>query len=139
MTTIADFRTRVKAALGIAGASPERGFDDASLDQHIRQAVEEFSRYVPVETNAELTLAAGARGGRGADAGDGGQSAADLPAPAAGAGASRPLARGPAPSRWGCGAAHVLHAGDGADAVARRHGGVACGRVFTAKAPRDTK
>src|SRR5215218_3175440 len=61
MTTLADFRLRVKAALGIAGASAERGFDDTSLDQHIKQAVEEFSLYVPVEASADLTLAAGAR------------------------------------------------------------------------------
>ena len=61
MTTLADFRTRVKAALGIAGASTERGFDDASLDQHIKQAVAEFSVYVPAEASADLTIAAGSR------------------------------------------------------------------------------
>jgi|SRR5829696_2098089 len=61
MTTLADFRLRVKAALGIAGASAERGFDDTSLDQHIKQAVEELSAYAPVETSTDLTVAAGAR------------------------------------------------------------------------------
>ena len=61
MTTLADFRTRVKAALGIAGASAERGFSDADLDQHIKQAVAEFSVYVPAEASADLTVAAGSR------------------------------------------------------------------------------
>ena len=61
MTTLADFRLRVKAALGIAGASAERGFDDASLDQHIKQAVEEFSLYAPAEASADLTVTAGSR------------------------------------------------------------------------------
>src|SRR5215207_7435724 len=61
MTTLADFRNRTKAALGIAGASPERGFDDASLDQHIKQAVEELSLHVPVEASADLTVTAGSR------------------------------------------------------------------------------
>jgi hypothetical protein len=61
MTTLADFRNRVKAALGIAGSSAERGFDDPSLDQHIRQAVAEFSVYVPAEASADLTVAAGSR------------------------------------------------------------------------------
>lgn len=61
MTTIADFRVRVKAALGFSGASAERGFDDASLDQHIRQAVEEYSGFVPGEASADLTVTAGTR------------------------------------------------------------------------------
>src|SRR3712207_2608144 len=61
MTTLADFRNRTKAALGIAGASAERGFDDTSLDQHIKQAVEEFSLHVPAEASADLTVTAGSR------------------------------------------------------------------------------
>jgi hypothetical protein len=61
MPTLTDFRNRVKAALGISGSSPERGFDDPSLDQHIRQAVEEFSVYVPGEATADLTVIAGSR------------------------------------------------------------------------------
>ncbi|MGE0543690.1 MAG: hypothetical protein AB7R89_26300 [Dehalococcoidia bacterium] len=61
MPTLTDFRNRVKATLGISGSSAERGFDDPSLDQHIRQAVEEFSVYVPVEATADLTVLAGDR------------------------------------------------------------------------------
>src|SRR3712207_9519145 len=61
MTTLADFRSRVKATLGIAGSSAERGFDDPSLDQHIKQAVEEFSLYVPVEASADVTVLSGSR------------------------------------------------------------------------------
>jgi hypothetical protein len=61
MTTLTDFRNRVKAALGISGASAERGFDDPSLDQHVKQAVEEFSIYVSVEASADLTVTAGTR------------------------------------------------------------------------------
>jgi len=61
MTTLADFRSRVKAGLGIVGSSAERGFDDASLDQHVRLAVEEFSTYVPAEASADLMVAAGGR------------------------------------------------------------------------------
>jgi hypothetical protein len=61
MTTIVDFRDRVKAALGITTTSTERGFGDAHLDGHVRQAVEEFSIYVPVEASADLTIAAGTR------------------------------------------------------------------------------
>ena len=61
MTTLADFRSRVKAALGISGATTERGFDDPSLDHHIKQAVAEFSVYVPAEASADLNVAAGTR------------------------------------------------------------------------------
>lgn len=61
MTTLADYRSRVKAALGIVGTTGERGYDDASLDQHIRQTVEEFSLFLPAEATADLTLAAGSR------------------------------------------------------------------------------
>lgn len=61
MPTLTDFRNRVKAALGISGSSAERGFDDPSLDHHIRQAVEEYSVYVPGETAADLTVVAGSR------------------------------------------------------------------------------
>jgi hypothetical protein len=61
MTTLADFRNRVKATLGISGSSAERGFDDPSLDQHIRQAVGEFSVYVPGEATADLMVPAGSR------------------------------------------------------------------------------
>lgn len=61
MTTILDFRARVKAALGITSVSSERGFSDAHLDDHVRQAVDEFSIYVPVEATADLTVSAGAR------------------------------------------------------------------------------
>jgi hypothetical protein len=61
MSTLTDFRNRVKATLGISGSSAERGFDDPSLDQHIRQAVEEFSVYVPVEASADLTVLSGGR------------------------------------------------------------------------------
>jgi hypothetical protein len=61
MTTLSDFRSRVKAGLGIVGSSSERGFDDPSLDQHIRQAVEEFSIHVPAEASADLTIGAGSR------------------------------------------------------------------------------
>jgi hypothetical protein len=61
MSTLTDFRNRVKATLGISGSSAERGFDDPSLDQHIRQAVEEFSMYVPGEASADLLLLAGSR------------------------------------------------------------------------------
>ena len=61
MTTIVDLRGRVKAALGIVSSSTERGYDDVSLDQHIKQVVEEFSAYVPVEASADVTIAAGSR------------------------------------------------------------------------------
>jgi len=61
MATIVDFRTRVKAALGITTSSTERGYDDVSLDQHIKQVVEEFSVHLPVEASADLTIAAGSR------------------------------------------------------------------------------
>jgi len=61
MATIADFRVRVKAALGIATTSTERGYEDANIDQHIKQVVEEFSIYVPAEASADLTVIAGAR------------------------------------------------------------------------------
>ena len=61
MATIVDFRTRVKAALGVSSTSTERGFEDANIDQHIKQAVEEFSIFVPVEASADLTIAAGSR------------------------------------------------------------------------------
>ncbi len=61
MTTLADFRSRVQYALGISGSSPERGFDNASIDRHIQQAVEEFSRYVPAEARADVGLSGGSR------------------------------------------------------------------------------
>lgn len=61
MATIVDFRNRVKAALGVAGASSERGYEDANLDQHIAQAVAEFSSYLPVEAGADLVVTPGSR------------------------------------------------------------------------------
>ena len=61
MTTIVDFRGRVKAALGISSPSGERGFSDTHLDEHVKQAVEEFSIYVPAEASADLTVSAGTR------------------------------------------------------------------------------
>ena len=61
MTTIADLRVRVKAALGITGTSAEPGYEDDNLDLHITQAVAEFSTFLPVEASADLTLAAGSR------------------------------------------------------------------------------
>ena len=61
MTTLADFRGRVLYALGITATSTERGFDNASVDRHIQQAVEELSLYLPGEVSADLAVAAGAR------------------------------------------------------------------------------
>lgn len=61
MTTLADLRTRVKGALGITGTSSERGFTDAQLDQHLIEAIAEFSLYVPAQVSADLTLASGSR------------------------------------------------------------------------------
>lgn len=61
MTTISDFRTRVKGALGITGTSTERGFSDTNVDQHIQQAVEELSVAVPLQATTDLTLAPGSR------------------------------------------------------------------------------
>lgn len=61
MATIVDFRTRVKFALGIPGATTERGFDDGSLDRAIQFAAEEFSLYVPVRATADVAVAGGAR------------------------------------------------------------------------------
>jgi hypothetical protein len=61
MSTIADFRLRVKAALGVDGVSTERGYEDTNLDQHIVEAVAVVSLYLPVETSADLTLTAGSR------------------------------------------------------------------------------
>lgn len=61
MATLADFRNQLKAALAISGSSAERGFDDPSLDQHIREAAREFSLYVPVEASADVVIAGGTR------------------------------------------------------------------------------
>lgn len=61
MTTLADFRTRVLYALGIGTSSSERGFDNASIEQHVKQAVEEFSLYVPLEARADVTVTSGSR------------------------------------------------------------------------------
>lgn len=61
MTTIADFRARVLYALGVSGTSTERGFDDASIDRHIQQAVEEFSLHVPAEARADVSVSGGSR------------------------------------------------------------------------------
>ena len=63
MTTLADFRGRVKSALGIKPSvtSTEKGFEDDNLDNHIRQSVEEFSLYVPVEATANVAVSGGSR------------------------------------------------------------------------------
>jgi hypothetical protein len=61
MTTIVDFRDRVKAALGITASSSERGFGDAHLDEHVKRAVQEFSIYVAAEASADLAISAGTR------------------------------------------------------------------------------
>jgi len=61
MTTIADVRARVLYALGVSGTSTERGFDDASIDRHIQQAVEEFSLHVPAEARADVSVSGGSR------------------------------------------------------------------------------
>lgn len=61
MTTLADFRTWVLAALGVSGTSTERGFDSASIDRHIHQAVAEFSLHVPAEARADVTVTGGSR------------------------------------------------------------------------------
>jgi hypothetical protein len=61
MTTLVDFRAWVLYALGISGTSPERGFDDASIDRHIQQAVAEFSLHVPAEARADIGLGGGSR------------------------------------------------------------------------------
>jgi hypothetical protein len=61
MTTLADFRDRIKYALGITGASTERGFDNNSIDKHTVQAVEEFSLALPLRLRADVAVAGGAR------------------------------------------------------------------------------
>lgn len=61
MTTIADFRTRVKAALGVSGTSTERGYEDGNIDQHIKQAVAEFSIHLPVEAGMDLSVSPASR------------------------------------------------------------------------------
>lgn len=61
MTVLADFRTQLKNALGISGSSPERGFADNDLDQHIREAAREFSLYAPVQAQASVVIAGGTR------------------------------------------------------------------------------
>jgi hypothetical protein len=61
MTTIVDLRTRVLYALGIPGMSTERGFDSDSVDQHIVQAAEELSLYVPAEATADVSVGGGTR------------------------------------------------------------------------------
>jgi hypothetical protein len=61
MTTLADFRAWVLYALGVSGSTTERGFDDASIDRHIQQAVAEFSLYVPAEARADVGLSGGSR------------------------------------------------------------------------------
>jgi hypothetical protein len=61
MTTLADFRTRAKSELGIAGASAERGFSDADLDQHISRVAEEFSLVRPIQARADVTVTGGTR------------------------------------------------------------------------------
>lgn len=61
MTTLADFRIRVLYALGVSGTSTERGFDDASIDRHIQQAVAEFSLHVPAEARADVSVSGGSR------------------------------------------------------------------------------
>ena len=60
MTTLVELRTRTKGALGITGSSGERGFTDPQLDQHLVEAIAEFSLYVPAQASAELTLDLGA-------------------------------------------------------------------------------
>ena len=61
MTTLVDFRTRVLYALGIGGTSTERGFDNASIEQHVQRAVEEFSLYVPVQARSDIAVTGGSR------------------------------------------------------------------------------
>src|SRR5262249_29182970 len=61
MTTLADFRDRVKYALGITGTSTERGFDNNSIDKHTIQAVEEFSLAVPLRSRADVAVSGGTR------------------------------------------------------------------------------
>jgi len=61
MTTQVDFRNRVKAELGIVGASAERGFDDAALLEHIQRTVEELSLARPLEAQADVLVTGGSR------------------------------------------------------------------------------
>lgn len=61
MTVLSDFRTRVRYAQGLTTTSTERGFSDNNLDQHVKEAVEQFSLYVPIEATATITVTGGTR------------------------------------------------------------------------------
>ena len=60
MTTITDFRSMARSLYG-TDPTTDRGYVDAVLDRSIKQAVSEFSQYLPVKATASVNVTGGSR------------------------------------------------------------------------------
>lgn len=60
MTVLSDFRSMARSLYG-TDPTTDRGFVDVVLDRSIKQAVSEFSQYLPIKATASVNVSGGSR------------------------------------------------------------------------------